>query len=1376
MYSQREIEFCSVVDRDGNLDRWGSDVARLTGYADSELESLTITDLIDTDGAIETALESGSASVECAIETATGDRLPYAFALNRLDHPNSAPLVTIMGSPRLDRSDTDWEGETTQPIDDGHVSWTNGDGIDPRLLAELSELVSAPDRSHSATLDRLLELACEYVGVDSAAIIRADGDEKYYIETAVGSGTTDGGPTDALEAALFHPVWHQTIGAEGVTELAIDDHESAGETAAALDGCRAIGGEIRIDGDHDGICCLFDRDGGNTSPSDQAAATLLVRWITSVVTQHEADRRRRWKERAMDAAPIGLTITDSNRPNNPIVYANDGFEQTTGYAAEESIGRNCRFLQGAETDPEQVAKLRSAVENEESATVELRNYRQDGTPFWNHVRIAPVEDESGAVTHFVGFQQDVTERTEMERQLSTLMSNIPGMVYRRRNETRCPFEFISDGCVELTGYDPDELVDGTVSWSAVQHDEDAKLRESIQQALSDGEPFQLTYPIETADGDRRWVTEYGRGVVDDEGSIEAIEGVVIDTTDRVESEHELERTRQLLTQAQRLTNVGAWEIDLMADPPDLVWSDEVARIHGVPTGTDVDVDQAIEFYLPASRDRLEPALDRAIEDGESYSLELQLQRADGDTRWVRSIGDPLVEDGTVVAIRGSIQDITDRKTRGRKLELTSNLLQETERIAGVGGWELDIQDGEPVNGNVTDGVYGIYELDPDDPFDYERGLQYIHPSDRSRVRSAFETAIGAGESYDLEARLITASEDKRWVQLTGKPIVEDGTVRRVRGAIQDITAQKERQLALESLHEMARGQLQAESTESIAELVMETATEMLDADGAGVYLIDSETNAFEPAAATAGFASVCDEVPSIPLGNDDSVLWDAFVSESQTCIEASAADRSPLFETAGTGGLVVPIGDHGVLTFVADPSTIDGETRRLVETLAATTEAAFDRIQTEARLRERDAALEARNQRLKRQIGVNEIIRSVDQSLVQATSQADVERAVCKRLVETDDIAFAWIGGLGPGGTVVDPRAWDGTGEGYLDAVSLATDAETPEPAVESTLSERSTVVSNVASKVQSEPWRKTALAHGLSSCLCVPIAFDEYAYGVLAVYGAEPNRFGDLERAVFEELGETIASSITAVQTRHALHADTLLELTLRFDDSQSLFAQIANQTGATIEYEGISTHSNDETRLFVTTRGAQATVIETVLDDLVSVTAWRLVSTTNDEPGPDDGSTTDRCLFEVTVTAAELVSRLLRHGATPRSITAAGSTLEAVVTVSPATGVREFVEMLAQSSPTVELLGRRPIEREIQTRRELVSSLFAPLTDRQLEVLKTAYFAGFFEWPRTSTGEEIATMIGVSQPTINRHLRIGQQRLLTQLFESDHHALVDR
>ncbi|ADD28021.1 PAS domain-containing protein [Meiothermus ruber] len=139
---------------------------------------------------------------------------------------------------------------------------------------------------------------------------------------------------------------------------------------------------------------------------------------------------------AVETILAGVVITDAQLPDYPIVYCNPGFVQLTGYPSEEVLGRNCRFLQGPATNPETVARLRRAIHEGRPAHVLLLNYRKDGQPFWNDLRIAPVRDVEGRLTHFVGIQSDVSAKVEGVRLLEqaleewrSTVDTLPEMVF-----------------------------------------------------------------------------------------------------------------------------------------------------------------------------------------------------------------------------------------------------------------------------------------------------------------------------------------------------------------------------------------------------------------------------------------------------------------------------------------------------------------------------------------------------------------------------------------------------------------------------------------------------------------------------------------------------------------------------------------------------------------------------------------------------------------------------------------------------------------------------------------------------------------------------------------------------------------------------------
>lgn len=147
--------------------------------------------------------------------------------------------------------------------------------------------------------------------------------------------------------------------------------------------------------------------------------TLLRGVIRDVTDRQERQRELSLLQQAIDDASVSITLADPSQPDQPLVYVNNAFEETTGYPPEETLGRNCRFLQGADTDPETVARIRRAIDDEEPVTVELRNYRRDGSEFWNRLTITPIYDDDELV-RYLATQQDVTERKERERRLKEL--------------------------------------------------------------------------------------------------------------------------------------------------------------------------------------------------------------------------------------------------------------------------------------------------------------------------------------------------------------------------------------------------------------------------------------------------------------------------------------------------------------------------------------------------------------------------------------------------------------------------------------------------------------------------------------------------------------------------------------------------------------------------------------------------------------------------------------------------------------------------------------------------------------------------------------------------------------------------------------------
>ena len=140
--------------------------------------------------------------------------------------------------------------------------------------------------------------------------------------------------------------------------------------------------------------------------------------------------RLRLLERSLASTRNGVLICDVRQDDGPIIYANPAFERITGYSLEEVLGRNCRFLQGPDTSPSSVRQLSEAIDQRVETSLVLKNYRKDGTAFWNDLYISPVPDEQGVVTHFIGIVNDISEQRRYEHTLAynashDVLTNLP---------------------------------------------------------------------------------------------------------------------------------------------------------------------------------------------------------------------------------------------------------------------------------------------------------------------------------------------------------------------------------------------------------------------------------------------------------------------------------------------------------------------------------------------------------------------------------------------------------------------------------------------------------------------------------------------------------------------------------------------------------------------------------------------------------------------------------------------------------------------------------------------------------------------------------------------------------------------------------------
>ena len=311
------------------------------------------------------------------------------------------------------------------------------------------------------------------------------------------------------------------------------------------------------------------RPDGSTFPAELSLTIVadgrLVCTVRDETERQERERELKLKERAMDEASVGIQITDATRADNPLIYVNEGFERITGYTAAEAVGRNPRFLQTDDVDPEQVATLRNAISAEEPVSLELRNARRDGTPYWSRVSVTPVTDEAGTVRNYIGIQQDVTARRERSQWLRSFLDRGPLMFVETRNvDGEAVVVSCNDRLLTRLGYDRAE-VEGKPLASLYTAESAAELEERGYDAALAGEFGMDERTLVTADGDR--VHALLRAVPQQDGT-DGTSALFVDITERMRREASLEASeRRYRSLVENIPNgaVATFDADLRYD-------------------------------------------------------------------------------------------------------------------------------------------------------------------------------------------------------------------------------------------------------------------------------------------------------------------------------------------------------------------------------------------------------------------------------------------------------------------------------------------------------------------------------------------------------------------------------------------------------------------------------------------------------------------------------------------------------------------------------------------------------------------------------------------------------------------------------------------
>jgi len=248
----------------------------------------------------------------------------------------------------------------------------------------------------------------------------------------------------------------------------------------------------------------------------------------------------------------------------------------------------------------------------------------------------------------------------------------------------------------------------------------------------------------------------------------------------------------ILNAAVEMSQVGGWSYEVATGR--MLWTDYTYVIcHLDPSVDEPSMERVFSLVAEKDRPALNQAVEKAIADGTPYEMELTVCLAGEDDRIMRTICRPLIEDGTVTHLVGALQDLTEQKAIEQTLRQQADLLNQTQRIAKLGGWELDLATGLTT---WTDEVYRIHEVDRSFDHNLDNGIEFYSPEDQLRLQAALEEARLQRQEFDIECRFITARGTQRWVRILGAPLFHGEEITHISGLIHDITQQKEAELAL----------------------------------------------------------------------------------------------------------------------------------------------------------------------------------------------------------------------------------------------------------------------------------------------------------------------------------------------------------------------------------------------------------------------------------------------------------------------------------------------------------------------------------------------------------------------------------------------------
>lgn len=384
---------------------------------------------------------------------------------------------------------------------------------------------------------------------------------------------------------------------------------------------------------------------------------------------------------------------------------------------------------------------------------------------------------------------------------------------------------------------------------------------------------------------------------------------------------------------------------------------------------------------------------------------------------------------------------------------------------------------------------------------------------------------------------------------------------------------------------------------------------------------------------------------------------------------------------------------------------------------------------TERTRREED--LRVQRDRFRRLERINTVIREVNQALVSASTVEDLQQTIVETLVTPELYDEVWLGTTATEGPPVRMTAGD-EGPELADSNAVPPGLESPD------------TLDTVEGHLPTDPEPT-----GDGSWATVAVVYGRTVYGAIALHTDRETGFDEREFEVLEELGETIGHAFTSIERTHLLVADTHVHVEIESTDRGSLLVALAAETGIEWTLDGLVPATGGDLVAYLSADDTAA--------DADVAAAHPGVSDVR--PLATDGGTT----LEVRASDGMLAHPLVEYGANVRTAAAAEGRCRLAVELAPDANVRRVLRRVREEFPDTELAVKREVEPTDQPPLPDETSM----TERQREALEAAFRAGYFDWPRESTAEEVATSLDIASATLHSHLRKAEQRLMAEFFE---------